>query len=146
LMRGTPRPGTESSPRAIILAPTRELATQIARETARLAKGTGIVVRALAKDDNSSAFADCDVVVSTPLRLSALISAQAGRRLAAVEIVVVRPRSELPPLPRAPCVPPYTEREMMITTSILGHLSKGSRKGRGIRSPASLMLTTSLNT
>eukprot|EP01043_Picozoa_sp_COSAG02_P009099 COSAG02_NODE_304_length_25204_cov_11.025095_5_plen_287_part_00 len=97
LMRGKPRPGTESSPRAIILAPTRELATQIARETARLAKDTGITVRALAKEDDTSAFADCDVVVSTPLRLSALISAQAGRRLAAVELVVVRPRSELPP-------------------------------------------------
>jgi ATP-dependent RNA helicase DDX52/ROK1 len=93
LMRGEPRPGTESSPRAIILAPTRELAAQIARETARLAKDTGIAVRALAKEDDSSVFADCDVLVSTPLRLSALVSARAGRRLAAVEMVVVRPYS-----------------------------------------------------
>jgi superfamily II DNA/RNA helicase len=93
LMRGEPRPGTESSPRAIILAPTRELAAQIARETARLAKDTGIAVRALAKEDDSSVFADCDVLVSTPLRLSALVSARAGRRLAAVEMVVVRPHS-----------------------------------------------------
>ena len=59
------------------------------------------------KEDDSSVFADCDVLVSTPLRLSALVSARAGKRLAAVEIVVVRPHSELL-LPAAvtPCVPP----------------------------------------
>lgn len=92
LLRGSPRPGAESSPRALILAPTRELATQIARETARLAKDTGISVRALGKQDDVSAFAQCDVLVSTPLRLATLLTAQPGMRLAAVEILVVRPR------------------------------------------------------
>ena len=36
LLRNPARPCADCSPRAIILAPTRELATQIARETARL--------------------------------------------------------------------------------------------------------------
>ena len=91
LLRKPARPGADRSPRAVILAPTRELATQIARETARLAKDTGISVRSLAKEDDASVFADCDVLVSTPLRLATVITAQAGRlRLAAVEILVVR--------------------------------------------------------
>jgi superfamily II DNA/RNA helicase len=92
LLRGSPRPGAERSPRALILAPTRELATQIARETARLAKDTGISVRAFGKQDDVTAFAECDVLVSTPLRLATILTAQPGRRLAAVEILVVRPR------------------------------------------------------
>ena len=145
LLRGAARPGADASPRAIILAPTRELATQIARETARLAKDTGISVRALAKEDDASVFAECDVLVSTPLRLATLVTAQPGRRLAAVEMLVVRlTNCELFILATLLRRNRSEEREMMITTSILGHLSKGSRSGRGIRSSASLMLTTSL--
>jgi ATP-dependent helicase YprA (DUF1998 family) len=109
LLRKPARPGADRSPRAVILAPTRELATQIARETARLAKDTGISVHSLAKEDDASVFADCDVLVSTPLRLATVITAQAGRlRLAAVEILVVRPLQ--PTHTTTPCVPPARQR------------------------------------
>ena len=99
LLRNEPRAGTERSPRAVILAPTRELAAQIARETARLAKNTGIAVYALVKDDldhgperRAQVLADCDVLVSTPLRLVGLLEktkTSAAWRLDAVETMVV---------------------------------------------------------
>ena len=98
LLRTPPRAGADRSPRAVILAPTRELATQIAREAARLAKDTGLDVQMLGKGDEeavAAACAACDVLVSTPLRLATAITA-ARTRFEAVEMLVVRqpPRRE----------------------------------------------------
>jgi len=92
LLRAPPRAGADRSPRAVILAPTRELATQIAREAARLAKDTGLDVQMLGKGDEeavAAACAACDVLVSTPLRLATAIAA-ARTRFEAVEMLVVR--------------------------------------------------------
>jgi ATP-dependent helicase YprA (DUF1998 family) len=82
---------TQPSPRAVILAPTRELATQIARETKLLAAGTALVTALLEHQDtlDPSILGECDVLVSTPMRLAALIRS-ASCRLEAVEVLVVR--------------------------------------------------------
>ena len=83
-----PRP---NSPRAVILAPTRELASQIARETKRLSRSTRLVTMLLEHQDELDAtiLGECDIIVSTPMRLAALIRS-AKQRLEAVEVLVVR--------------------------------------------------------
>ncbi len=80
-------------PRALILVPTRELATQVADELAPLGAATGVRLQAVyggtdlerqARDLQSG----CDVVVATPGRLIDLIGRDAAA-LTDVEIVVV---------------------------------------------------------
>jgi hypothetical protein len=77
--------------RGVILAPTRELAAQISRETKRLAANTGLVVTLL-EDHDDATFDTSDILVSTPLRLAALIRSS-KRRLDAVKVLVVRTTS-----------------------------------------------------
>lgn len=56
--------------RAVIVAPTRELAGQILREAERLAKGRRLKIRLLRKAASESAKqAACDIMISTPQRL-----------------------------------------------------------------------------
>ena len=56
--------------RAVVVAPTRELAGQILREAERLGKGRGLKMRLLRKSAAESAKqAACDLMVSTPQRM-----------------------------------------------------------------------------
>jgi len=64
--------------RAVILAPTRELAAQIEREGRRLAHGCGVSFYLVSGSTAADAAAvnAADVVVSTPLRLAVLVKAE----------------------------------------------------------------------
>jgi len=72
---------SNSGVKALLLAPTRELAEQIHREAVRLCAGRRMRITLLKKATNSStqakqdksAFASYDVLVSTPLRLVTLL-------------------------------------------------------------------------
>ncbi len=82
--------------RALLLAPTRELAEQIHREATRLCAGRRLRICLLRKATNSSsqakqdksAYASYDILVSTPLRLVSLIRA-GSLGLEHVKIVVL---------------------------------------------------------
>ncbi len=80
-------------PRALILVPTRELATQVADELAPLGAATGVRLQAVYGGTDLERQArdlqhGCDVVVATPGRLIDLIGRDAAA-LTDVEIVVV---------------------------------------------------------
>jgi len=91
--RGTNK---KSGIRAVILAPTRELAEQICREAKRLSAGRRIKVGLLKKSNaaqalaqrDGSALGSYDVLIATPMRLLYLTREQAVN-LSAVQIVVL---------------------------------------------------------
>ncbi|CAM9199905.1 unnamed protein product [Discosporangium mesarthrocarpum] len=76
-----PRSPGEKGVRAVLLAPTRELAAQIHRDVVHLTRGrklrTSLLTKAVASKgagaDSKSVLAGCDLVVSTPMRLVALL-------------------------------------------------------------------------
>lgn len=85
--------------RALLLAPTRELAAQIHREVERLSIGRKLRISLLTQAgatkaatlsgaDHECALADYDVVISTPMRLVALLR-QGAISLSRVELVVL---------------------------------------------------------
>ncbi|CAM9201317.1 unnamed protein product [Chrysoparadoxa australica] len=87
--------GTEKGgARALILAPTRSLATQIHRDVVRLSRGTQLKACLLKKAAARSAagdktsFANIDIMVSTPMRLVSVLRAGAVS-LATVKMVVL---------------------------------------------------------
>ncbi len=87
---GTSRPG---HPRGLVLAPTRELATQIAAEIAPLAGAVGLKVTTIfggvsQRPQEQALRAGVDIVVACPGRLEDLIS-QRIAHLDAVEITVL---------------------------------------------------------
>lgn len=62
--------------RAVILCPTRELASQTYRECKKLAKGKKFRVKLLTKElarNGDFAKFSCDILISTPLRLHVAI-------------------------------------------------------------------------
>ena len=63
--------------RAVILCPTRELASQTYRECKKLAKGKKFYIKLMTKQlSNTAEFAklSCDVLISTPLRLKSSVT------------------------------------------------------------------------
>jgi ATP-dependent RNA helicase RhlB len=87
---GTPSHG---APRALVIAPTRELVVQIASDAALLGRGTDLVVRAVFggidyRQQRDALAAGVDVLVGTPGRLIDYLRQQVYR-LDAVEILVV---------------------------------------------------------
>ncbi|CAI9264303.1 unnamed protein product [Lactuca saligna] len=63
--------------RAVILLPTRELASQTARECKKLAKGKKFYIRLMTKQlANTGEFSKlpCDILISTPLRLKSAVN------------------------------------------------------------------------
>lgn len=88
-----------SGVRGLLLAPTRELAAQIHRDVVRLSRGRKLRVCLLTKAgsakaaaatgmDSKKALSGYDIVVSTPLRLVALVR-EGAVSLASVEMVVL---------------------------------------------------------
>eukprot|EP01038_Epipyxis_sp_PR26KG_P010123 gene10123-13607_t len=85
LAKGSNSSKSGSGIRCIILAPTKELAEQISRETTRLITGRRIKICLLKKKlvanmiekQTKSSFDHFDVLISTPLRFLSLIKAQA---------------------------------------------------------------------
>jgi len=88
--------GQKSGVRALLLAPTRELAEQIHRETCRLCAGKRIRIGIVKKSNQTTdalqgqatAYSKYDLLVSTPMRIVALLRAK-GINLANVETVVL---------------------------------------------------------
>ncbi|CAM9170783.1 unnamed protein product [Choristocarpus tenellus] len=85
----------ERGVRAVLLAPTRELAAQIHRDVVRLSRGRKLRACLLTKataskaaSDSKAALAGCDIVVSTPMRLVGLLR-EAAVSLPRVSIVVL---------------------------------------------------------
>ncbi|PIA39310.1 hypothetical protein AQUCO_02600036v1 [Aquilegia coerulea] len=66
------KPGSKEGIRAVILCPTRELATQTTRECKKLAKGKKFYIKLMTKDlakNGDFGSMHIDILVSTPLRL-----------------------------------------------------------------------------
>ena len=99
LSRG--KPALPNSPRALLMAPTRELAAQIFREASALSAGTSIPVHLLTKaraataKQGSSNFSG--LLVTTPGRLVAVVRSGAGINLSGVELVVLDEVPRVPP-------------------------------------------------
>ncbi|KAJ3683852.1 hypothetical protein LUZ60_014079 [Juncus effusus] len=71
------KPGLKDGIKAVILCPTRELASQITRECKKLAKGKKFKIKSMTKElSRSGDFTKipCDILVSTPLRLDHAIT------------------------------------------------------------------------
>ncbi|MBM4244004.1 MAG: DEAD/DEAH box helicase, partial [Deltaproteobacteria bacterium] len=84
---------TAAAPRALVIAPTRELAVQIAKDAEMLGAGNGLTIQAVYggvdyKKQRESLRQDVDILVGTPGRLIDYLK-QGVYRLNAIEILVI---------------------------------------------------------
>ncbi|WOL15776.1 DEAD-box ATP-dependent RNA helicase 57-like [Canna indica] len=70
------KPGSKKGVKGVILCPTRELASQTARECKKLAKGRKFYIKLMTKELSRCGDFEkmtCDIIISTPLRLDYVI-------------------------------------------------------------------------
>ncbi|KAJ1457897.1 P-loop containing nucleoside triphosphate hydrolase protein [Pelagophyceae sp. CCMP2097] len=93
------------TPRCVIIAPTRELCAQIAREARALLKFVDLEVAQLTAGDDAAVAVKADIIVGTPLKIATLLKSK-KLKFDALELIILDEADKLLEVEKASRPPP----------------------------------------